>query len=136
MLGTVEIIIFPNTYEKYHHLLNEDEKIFVRGRASIEEDKNGKIICEQMYSFDETKRELWLQFATKELFDQKEQELYRMLHHSDGKDTVVLYISSMKAMKKLPENYNVSADANLVKSLTDFLGENNVKVVEKSIEKK
>ncbi len=136
LLGTVEIIIFPKDYDKYHHLLNEDEKVFIRGRASVEEDKNGKIICEKMYSFDDTKRELWLQFATKEAFEQKEQELYRMLHDSDGKDMVVLYISSVKAMKKLPESYNVSADTSLVNKLTNFLGENNVKVVEKSIEKK
>ena len=26
-----------------------------------------------------------------------------MLHDSDGKDTVVIYISSVKAMKRLPE---------------------------------
>ena len=28
LLGTIEVIIFPNSYEKYHHLLKEDEKIF------------------------------------------------------------------------------------------------------------
>ena len=134
LLGTVEVIVFPNNYDKYHHLLNEDEKVFIRGHANVEEDKNGKIICDQMYSFDDTKRELWLQFATKEEFEAKEQELYSMLYNSDGKDTVVIYISSIKAMKKLPENQSVCANAEIVNNLTNFLGKNNVKVVEKNIE--
>ena len=136
LLGTVEVIIFPKDYDKYHHLLNEDEKVFIRGRANVEEDKNGKIICEQIYSFDDTKRELWLQFETKEAFEAVEQQLYGMLHDSDGKDSVVIYISSIKAMKKLPESQNVCADSALVNNLTNFLGKNNVKVVEKNIEKK
>ena len=136
LVGTVEVIIFPKDYEKYHHLLNEDEKVFIRGRANVEEEKDGKIICEQIYSFDDTKRELWLQFETKEAFEEKEQQLYEMLYDSDGKDAVVIYISSIKAMKRLPESQNVCADTVLVNNLTNFLGKNNVKVVEKNIEKK
>ncbi len=135
LVGTVEIIVFPKDYEKYHALLNEDEKVFIRGRVNLEEDKNGKIICEQIYSFDDTKRELWLQFATKEEFEEKEQALYDMLHDSDGKDTVVIYISTIKAMKRLPESHNIRVNDEIVNNLTNFLGKNDVKVVEKNIEK-
>ena len=136
LFGTVEIIVFPKDYERYHALLNEDEKVFVKGHANVEEDKNGKLICERIYSFDETKRELWLQFSTKEEFEARERELYSILHDSDGNDSVVIYISSMKAMKRLPQSQNVCADSEIVNNLTIFLGKNNVKVVEKSIEKK
>ena len=136
LVGTVEVIVFPNSYEKYSSLLNEDEKVFITGRANVEEDKNGKIICEQITSFDSVKRELWLQFSTKEEFEAKEQELYGKLHDSDGRDSVVIYISSIKAMKRLPNNYNICVNQEIVNNLTNFLGENNVKVVEKIIEKR
>lgn len=136
LFGTVEVIVFPKDYEKYHDLMNEDEKVFIRGRANVEEDKNGKIICEQIISFDRAKRELWLQFETRESFDEKERELYELLHDSDGKDAVVVYISGIKAMKKLADNYNVCIGEEIVNKLTNFLGKNNVKVVEKSIEKR
>ena len=79
LFGTVEVIIFPRDYEKYSRYLNEDEKVFVAGHANVEEDKNGKLICEKIYSFDDTKRELWLQFATKESYEEKEKELYSRL---------------------------------------------------------
>lgn len=135
LVGTVEIIIFPRDYEKYHDLLVEDEKVFITGRANVEEEKNGKLICEQIRSFDEAKRELWLQFATKEEYEAKEEELLRLMHDSDGKDSVVIYLSAVKAMKRLPERYNIGINTEIVNSLTNFLGKNNVKVVEKSIEK-
>lgn len=136
LFGTVEVIIFPRDYEKYSRYLNEDEKVFVAGHANVEEDKNGKLICEKIYSFDDTKRELWLQFATKESYEEKEKELYSRLYGSDGNDEIVIYIASPRAMKRLGQNYNIHINPEIVGNLTEFLGEKNVKIVEKSIEKK
>ena len=53
LVGNVEIVVFPKDYEKYSSILKEDAKIFVKGRASVEEDRDGKLICEQIVSFDE-----------------------------------------------------------------------------------
>ena len=135
LFGTVEIIVFPKDYEKYHYLMSEDAKVFVRGRVSVEEDKNGKLICERIYPFDAAKRELWLQFATKEEYEANENEIMDILKGSDGNDMVVIYISSLRAMKRLGENMSVFANNELINELNRKLGENNVKVLEKSIEK-
>ncbi len=134
LTGTVEVIVFPKDYEKYQHFLNVDGKIFVVGHASVEDEQNGKIICERIVPFEETKRELWLQFATKEDFSGKEQKLYDILRSSDGGDEVVIYIASPKALKRLGANFTVMADSGLVEQLNLFLGEKNVKCVEKNIE--
>ena len=134
LVGTVEVIVFPRDYEHYHAMIEEDEKVFIQGHANVEEEKNGKIICEKVIPFDDTSREVWLKFPTKEAYEEKEKELFSMLHDSDGKDSVVIYTSSPKAIKKLPASQNIKADSEIVNNLTNFLGENNVKVVEKSIE--
>ena len=134
LVGTVEVIVFPRDYERYHAMIEEDEKVFIQGHANVEEEKNGKIICEKVIPFDDTSREVWLKFPTKEAYEEKEKELFSMLHDSDGKDSVVIYTSSPKAIKKLPASQNIKADSEIVNNLTNFLGENNVKVVEKSIE--
>ena len=136
LFGTVEVIVFPRDYEKYQQLMTEDAKVFISGRANVEEDKNGKLICEKITAFDDVKRELWLKFDTKEAFAEKEQELYGMLRDSDGKDEVVIYCATPKAVKRLPPNYNIHIEKEIVNNLTNFLGENNVKVVEKGIEKR
>ena len=53
LVGNVEVVVFPRDYEKYSSMLLEDAKVFIRGRASVEEDRDGKLICEQIVSFDE-----------------------------------------------------------------------------------
>ncbi len=53
LVGSVEIIVFPRDYEKYGSLLREDAKIFVQGRISVEEEKNAKLICTRIVSFEE-----------------------------------------------------------------------------------
>ena len=53
LVGNVEVVVFPGDYEKYGSMLLEDAKIFIQGRASVEEDKDAKVICEQIMSFDE-----------------------------------------------------------------------------------
>ncbi len=134
LVGTLEIIIFPKSYEANNRMLNIDEKVFVRGRAATEDEKNAKLICERMYSFDDTKKEAWLQFATKEEYEKREKELFEILNSSDGNDSVVVYISSGKQMKRLPPSRSIAAVPETINRLTKFLGENNVKVLEKNIE--
>ncbi len=134
LVGTLEIIIFPKDYEKNSRLLEIDNKVFVRGRVSTEEEKNGKLICERIYSFDDTKKELWLQFDTIASYQQKEAELMERLKESDGQDPVIIYIAGTKQMKRLPPSRNIQVNPEIVNDLTNFLGQKNVKVVEKFIE--
>ncbi len=53
LVGNVEVVVFPKDYEKYGSMLQEDAKVFIRGHASVEEDRDGKLICEQIVGFDE-----------------------------------------------------------------------------------
>ena len=134
LTGSVEIIVFPKDYERYNRFLNDEEKIFVVGHATVEEEQDGKVICERIVPFDDTRKELWLQFPTKSDFSEKEQQVYDILRDSDGNDEVVIYISDVKAFKRLPRNRAVGTNSVLLARLTEFLGEKNVKVVEKGIE--
>ena len=57
LVGNVEVVVFPRDYEKYSSLLVEDAKVFIKGRVSLEEDKDGKLICEQIVSFEDMARD-------------------------------------------------------------------------------
>lgn len=135
LYGTVEVIVFPRDYEKYHHLMEEDAKIFVRGRVSLEDEKNGKVICERICSFDEARQELWIQFADMEEYRQKEADVFTILRESDGRDPVVIYLAKERAVKRLGANMGVLADRELISRLKAKVGEKNIKLWEKSIEK-
>ena len=102
---------------------------------SAEDEKASKLICENIRSFDDVPSELWVQFATKEDFLSGEEEFYRLLNDSDGRDSVVVYIRSPKAVKRLGPSRNVKINGELLGKLYEKYGSDNVKVVEKSIEK-
>lgn len=129
LVGSVEVIVFPKDYEKYSTKLMEDNKIFVRGRVSLEEDKDGKLICERITAFDEIPRKLWIKFPSKESYEKEEAEMYSLLADSDGSDSVIIYIEEIRAMKKLPPNKNVNADKELYEKLSDRFGKDNIKIV-------
>lgn len=135
LMGTVEVVIFPKDYEKNQQYLQEDGKVFVKGRVSEEDDNASKLICEEVIPFERTKRELWIQFADKNTFLQEEATLYKMLAESEGDNEIVIYCKSERAIKRLPRNKNIQIEPVILSRLTNYFGESDVKVVEKSIEK-
>ena len=84
---------------------------------------------------DEAKRELWVQFADMEEYQRREGELLELLRDSDGQDPVVIYLAKERAVKRLGANRSVLADEALISRLKAKLGEKNIKLWEKSIEK-
>ena len=134
LFGTVEIVVFPRDYEKYRQYLEEDNKIFVKGRVSEEDDKASKLICEKILPFGQKKKELWIQFPDKETYLEEEAVTYGYLADSEGNDEVVIYCEKEKVVKKLPANKNISINPQILSRLMNHFGENRVKVVEKAIE--
>ena len=135
LLGPVEVIVFPRDYEANRDLFTEDSKLFIRGRVSIGDDPVGKLVCEQVIPFDSIPKELWLQFPDMETYQSGEQRLLTSLRSSEGKDRVVIYLQKERAKKVLPANWNVQVTPGLLEELGRGLGEKNVKVVEKGLEK-
>ena len=128
LVGNIEVIVFPKNYEAASSKIREDNKVFIQGRVSLEEDKDGKLICESIMEFDEVPKKLWIKFKTKEEFLSVNDELMRILRESDGKDSVILYIEATKEKKVLPPNMSVLAGKELVDVLSEKFGQENVKV--------
>ncbi|GFI11564.1 DNA polymerase III subunit alpha [Lachnospiraceae bacterium] len=135
LVGTVEVIVFPNIYERNSGMLTEEAKVFVSGHVNGEEDKASKLICDRIFSFDEGKRELWIQFADQAACMEQEAELLGLIHDSDGGDPVVLYAAAERTTKRLGAGKTVLAEGELLARLRQRFGSDNVKVVEKRIEK-
>lgn len=135
LVGSVEVIVFPKAYESKRELLNQDARVFIQGRVSVGDDPVGKLICERVIPFDSVPRELWLQFADKDSYFACEPEILEILRSSEGQDQVVIWLKKERAKKLLPANWNILADQEIIATLTKKLGEENVKLVEKNIEK-
>ena len=128
LVGSVEVIVFPQSYEKYSAKLVEDGKVFIEGRVSVDEERDGKLICEKITSFDELPRKVWLRFPNMGEYAQKEKALSDAMFESEGNDSVIIYIEETRQKKQLPANKNINADSELLDRLRGLCGEENVKV--------
>ena len=126
MTGSMEVIVFPNTYENESEKLIEDGKVFLSGRVSLEEERDGKLICEQVISFDAVPRKLWIRFDDPTSYRDGAADLKRIIDEHGGRDKVVIFIKSPKMRKELPPGQGVKADEALVRKLSERFGENNV----------
>lgn len=135
LAGAVEVIVFPKDYESKRDLFVEDSKVFIQGRVSVGEDPVGKLICERVTPFSALPKELWLKFPDKETYMAVEREILDDLKESEGDDSVIIYLEKERARKVLPANRNVNAAGRLIDALVKKLGEKNVRLVEKKLEK-
>ena len=134
MVGDVEIIVFPRDYEKNRELIEEDRTVLIRGKVSVEEDKDAKIICQNMMAFESAPRDLWIRFPDREKYISLENEMNGIEPDPDGYDTLIVYLEKEKEKKVLPRRYCISRDRLRMDQVSALFGEKNIKVVEKHVE--
>ncbi len=132
LLGTVEIVAFPKDYERYQKVLEEDAKIFVRGRVSCEDDKPSKLILEKVVPFEKVPAQVWIQFDDLAEYNDRKAALAKMLSDKEGPDEVVIYLKKEKQIKKAAGR-GVQAEGSLPLQLMELFGASNVKVVERAL---
>ena len=130
LYGSVEVVVFPNDYERNKAYLNEEEKILVRGRVSASEDQQAKVICEKITPLRQPARQLWLQFATKQDFLTNEQKIYDIIVNHDGNDEIIIFCKAEKAIKKLPRANNIRINDDVLEAFKAVFGESNVRITQ------
>ena len=117
-------------------LFTEERKVYIRGHASVTEEE-AKFICEKIVPFEDVPKELWIQFASKEAYQEQAQALKETLlaYHDEYRTAVpvVVYCKAERAMNRLPRNCYVRREPELLEELISRYGEENVRVKEKSI---
>lgn len=131
--GNVEVVVFPRVYEQYRSDMELDQKVFIRGRASISEEE-GKLICEMIIPFERLPKELWIQFQNKEKFLEAAPKLYRIFGEYKGNTPIVIYCKAERAINRLPADIGINQETGVLEQLSQKYGEDNIKLVEKSIE--
>ncbi len=129
LVGSIEVIVFPNAYEKYSSKLLEENKVFIEGRVQVEDERDGKLVCERVTAFDEIPRKVWVKFPDMHSYRENESVLLDAIFDSEGIDNVVIYIEETRQKKVLPPNKNIRADSTVLDKLRGLFGEENVKVV-------
>ena len=147
--GTMEVVIFPNVYEKYAFHLNDGNVLIVRGTLNFKENEEPKLICdsiEKARSNDECK-DLKINIPTDDqknpvpMKNQRPSALYlriddlntdlynkakRVLDIFEGTTPVIFYLTNSNRKVKAPSNMWISLNDVMIKELKYQLGEDNV----------
>ena len=134
-MGTVEVVVFPKTFQTMRALLEPDAKLFIEGHVDGSGEKDSKLIADRIYAFSEAPKELWLQLQDKNQYFAEQQTLGQLLRAHPGEDGVAIYLRQEKAVKRLDRQYAVQMDSVLMESLCQLLGEKNVRVSYKVLKK-
>jgi DNA polymerase-3 subunit alpha len=127
LYGSVEAMVFPKAYERVRDMLVEDKLVFVSGRVSTEDEENSKLIVEEITSFDDIPKTLWLKFDDMEKYNELWDKVYEVLWDHRGVDSVNIRVIKENKLKTLTKKeLGVKADENIIPELEAILGEKSV----------
>ena len=115
LYGTLEIIVFPKTYEKYRGLIEKGKPVIVKGRAQISE-RESKMIASEISSLDDilqqneaNNHELWILMETEEEMKKKQSDLNTVLKEHMGFTPVYIQIRDIKKAVKAYINVDLNS---------------------------
>lgn len=137
LTGIIECIVFPQTYTKYAHLIEEDMVIIVDGRLNCSEEEEPKLIVEKIApiyaSFNdknEHTKKLYIKIDS-EKNQEKVNELKVVLERYKGKEPVYIYFEeSKKTIRTSAQYYTDINNKMLIEELNRNFGLKNIKIVE------
>ncbi|MGL4773161.1 MAG: DNA polymerase III subunit alpha [Clostridium sp.] len=131
LTGTIEVIVFPKTLDKVRNLLVQDGLVVIKGRLSLKEDEDAKIICETIEGLEKVdSNKLFLRFADNKSMKENADELKRILSNHKGETPVYLFTAKERQQFRLPREKWITIDDELMDKVKQFCGEENVKIVE------
>lgn len=128
MYGTIETIVFPQTYEKYNDLLEEGKVIVVEGKLSLSEVEEAKIICERISLLEKFNKD---KVYIKIVGDNIEKALENIkveLYKYPGKTPVYLYIENKKQTFLSDKSLWIDSSPDTILKLRDRFGKECVKI--------
>ena len=127
MQGPLEIIFFPDCYDKYRSDLAEDVKCLIKGHASVDDEKDATFIADDLIKFTDIPQEVWVRFADMDAYKAAEPRMEKMFGlANEGHDRCIIYISKTKQMKGLQRTFE--ATGLVIDQLMKLAGEENVSV--------
>lgn len=126
--GTIDAIVFPKVYSRLQNRIVEDAPVLIKGRLSLKEDEEPKIICNSIDELNLPVEKLYLKI-TKEKENLIDTDILPLLKKNYGKTSVFLYYADKKVTKVVPKELNVKVTDALINKLENFLGDETVKCV-------
>jgi len=126
--GTIEAIVFPKSYARLQSSIVEDVPVIIKGRLSLREDEEPKIICNSIEEIKLKPSKLYLKIE-EGLEEKVDSDILPILSKYPGETNVFLYYAKDKVTKMVPKRLCVEVSEALLVELKQILSDENVKCV-------
>lgn len=129
LYGSIECIVFPQTYDRFNEYLFEDGFVVIEGRLSMSEVDEPKIICEKIRELKQYKMDkIYLKISKDKNIDVFEQ-IKPILKEHTGDIPVYVYMESDNKMIVADKSLWISGEnEELIRALENLLGKDSVKL--------
>lgn len=130
LYGGIEVVVFPKTFQKFKNLITEDGLILIKGRVSLREEEQPKILCESIDSLIKSDSEnLYVLIEDEKILKEMLDEIKALFVNFKG--SIPVYLCTRKERKKfrLDSDFWISCDTELMSNLRAKFGEENVKII-------
>ncbi len=130
MYGSVEVIIPPRQYEKVKDKLTEDGKVFVRGKVSMEDERDAKVVLNNLTLFEDIAKTVYIRFKDMDDYNENIKKLSPVVKTSEGNDKICVVLNKERQMKYLGGGITLKADEDVLGKLSEIFGDENIAVKE------
>jgi DNA polymerase III subunit alpha len=136
MLGTVEMVVFPDSYRKLADKVKLEVPVLVKGGLRVEEGSNPKLMVNDIQSLEDVKiplpRSLRIRIPVESANEATVDDLHRLFAQRKGEAKVLFDVERkddfMVVMEA--EGYNVQPDRNFIARIEELCGRGAVRIID------
>ena len=113
LYGSMEVIVFPQAYERYRSLLEVNNAVIIKGRAQVSDDES-KLIASDIYSMESfvqkgnaESKELWVLFKNQAEYTKNKGDFETVLGEHRGFTPVYVQLGEEKKGFRCPANVDL-----------------------------
>lgn len=125
LCGTIEVIVFPKTYENCKKILYVDNKVIAQGKVSTEEEKDAKILADRIDGFEVAPRKVWVNIK-ENTYPTVQEQFFSFCKKNSGINMVCVYCKDTKKYHPSPGSIIISEET--IKTLEKMFGKENVAI--------
>jgi len=132
LYGSIEVIVFPNVFERCRDLIKEDSIVVISGTVNFKEDEAPKILADKISSMDQYRDENLkdiIKIRIPQVLDEEDTliEIKDILSRHPGETPVLIYLAASGKCLRADTDLWVSPSEEFIRCIEEVIGRENIK---------
>ena len=129
--AAIEVVVFPKTLDRVRNLIANDALIVIKGRVSMKEEEEAKVICESVEHLEKVNSsKLYIRVDNLQMAKENKPKLIEVTSEYPGDTPLYVFTANDRKNYRMPRNMWVNLESDVTSELRKIFGDENVKIVE------